>query len=123
EDTDHPEIMPVPDLSVYASTYFQSVLFKRKFPVQVGLDWRYNTAYYEREYNPATMQFQLQDQQEIGDYLYVDLFFSFRIKSARMFMKMQHINEGLSDRNYFLVPYQPMPGRAFRFGLEWKFND
>ena len=123
QDTDHPELLPVPDLSAFASTYFESVFFKRELPIQFGFDWRYNTAFVGREYNPATMQFQLQEDQEIGEYLYVDFFLNFRIKKTMIYMKMAHLNEGFSDRNYFLMPHNPMPGRAFRFGLQWTFDD
>jgi outer membrane receptor protein involved in Fe transport len=73
---------------------------------------------------PATGQFYLQDEKEIGNYAYVDVFANFRIKTFRLFLKLEHLNAGFTERVYYTVPHYPMPGRTFKFGISWQFlND
>ncbi len=94
------------------------VLFNR-----IGFDVRYNTAYYADAYNPATGQFYLQDEQQIGNYPITNLHYDFKLKRARFFFQLMNVTSGLLDGNYWSAPDYPLYRRSFRFGLAWSFYD
>jgi hypothetical protein len=49
-------------------------------------------------------------------------FVSFRIKTFRMFVKLENSTAGIgSPNNYFYALRYPMPDRTLRFGINWDF--
>ncbi|SKC23836.1 Putative porin [Alkalitalea saponilacus] len=120
--TSNSELMPLPEWSLYSSLYYQNTLFDVLF-VQLGFDLRYNTRWYSPAYMPATGQFYAQRQRKTGDYPYVDLFLNMQLKRARIFIKMDHINQGYPSNDYFHTLNYPANPRAIRFGLSWNFYD
>jgi len=123
--SDNDAIMPLPMLSLYESLYFENLIrFKRthgKMLTQIGFDVYYNTKFYAPAYMPALALFYLQDEKEIGDYPYIDFFVNLKIKRARIFFRVQHLNSDLIKREYFNVLHYPMNGRSIKFGLSWSF--
>jgi len=120
--TGNQAIIPLPMFSIYSSNYFQNTLFKVLF-FQLGIDLRYNTTWYAPAYEPATGQFYIQQERQVGDYLFADLFINFQLKRSRFFFKMTHINEGMFGNNYFHTIRYPAGPRTFRFGVSWNFYD
>ncbi|MCL2073454.1 MAG: putative porin [Marinilabiliaceae bacterium] len=120
--TSHSEIIPLPMFSIYNSSYFQNTLFKVLF-FQLGLDIRYNTAWYAPAYEPAVSQFYIQRERKVGDYIFADAFLNLHLKRARAFFKMTHVNQGLWGNNYFHTIGYPANPRSFRFGISWNFYD
>ncbi|MGQ1946024.1 putative porin [Geofilum sp. OHC36d9] len=121
--TNHDDILPLPEWTIYSSNYFQNTLFKVLF-FQIGFDLRYNTDWYTPAYMPATGQFYAQRERKVGDYPMVDAFLNLHLKRARIFFKMDHVNEGYpSSRDYFHTIYYPMNPRGFHFGVSWNFYD
>ena len=91
---------------------------------RIGLSCRFNTLYYADAYMPATGQFYFQNTKEIGNYPVLDFFVSAKIKTARLFFKIEHLNDGLlAQRDAYELPHYPLPGRAFQFGISWRFFD
>ncbi len=121
--TSEKKVMPLPDLAFREQIYFKSLIFKGAVNFRSGFIFRYNTGYKASTYMPATGVFYVQEQTRIGDYLYIDYFMKFGIKTATLFIMVEHLNAGLGDRNYFMTPNYPMPSRAFKFGLSWNFFD
>lgn len=120
--SDH-RVLPVPALFVHSSNYYQNILFEVLF-FQLGFDLRYTTAWYTPAYMPATGQFYNQQERKVGDYPMVDLFLNMHLKRARIYVKVDHINEGYpTNRNYFNTIYYPMNPRTVRFGVSWNFYD
>jgi len=111
----------IPEITYYNSTYFQMHFFKHVLMVQVGFDLRYNSAYLIDGFMPATGLYYNQYQKEFGDYPYFDFFINMKLKRARIFLKMDHINKGLNGNQYYTVLNHPMNPRVFRFGLSWIF--
>lgn len=103
--------------------YFTQPLFKGAATFQPGLNFYYNTAYYADNYMPATRSFYLQGENEIGNYLYMDVFINLKIQRARLFAAYTHFNAGLMGRSYYSIPSYPMQDGAFRFGVSWRFHD
>jgi len=105
------------------SFYYENYLFKKAILVQIGTTIRYNTLYYGDTYMPATGQFYMQDVLRIGNYPVADVFLNAKIKSARMFIKMENVNQGFPEDGYFQVANYPIPDRKLKVGLFWKFFD
>lgn len=116
-------ILRLPAFMGSLGVYFTQPLFKGAATLQPGLNFFYNTAYYGDAYMPATRSFYLQDQKEIGNYLYMDFFINLKIQRARFFVAYTHFNAGFMGRSYYTTPAYPMQDGAFRFGISWRFHD
>jgi hypothetical protein len=115
------DILPLPDLSIYQSTWFEQTLIRDVLNMQIGFDVYYNTEYQGYAYQPATSQFYLQDERTMGNYPYLDIFINFKHKRTRVFFKAEHINSGQMEAAYFNVLHYPRNERMFKFGLSWSF--
>lgn len=120
-----PQSTPIrlPELIVRQSIYLQFYLFKKALLLQAGVDAEWFSAYYADAYNPSIAQFYLQNTKEIGNYMYLDPWLSFKIKPVRVFIKADHVNAGLFGRRYYLTPHYPQNDLAMRLGISWLFND
>ncbi|MDR0744962.1 MAG: putative porin [Mediterranea sp.] len=119
------EILPLPDLSIYSNLYLDTKLAKKVLSLQLGADVRYFTKYKAPTYTPAIQQFHLQgeDQMDIGGFPIVNIYANFHLKRTRFFVMMSHVNSGMGDLNYFMVPHYPVNQSLLRFGLSWNFFD
>ncbi len=123
QTSDKNEIYVVPDLTAYSSIYYERDYFKKALKASIGIGCMYFTSYYANAYVPATAQFYLQHEQQIGNYPYFDFFANFRIRTAKFFIKVEHFNKGFNEDNYFYLPHQPSPGRTLKVGLNWNFSE
>jgi hypothetical protein len=123
QHTSNKQIMRLPEFGLFERFYYEKRLFKKVLLAQMGIDVSYYTAYYAKEFNPVTRQFQLQNKVKIGNYPVVDLFFNMQIKQAVLFFKFDHANADLSGNNSYSSPHQPLPYRAFRLGIRWRMFD
>ena len=105
------------------AVYYNQNLFHGAALLQPGMNFYYNTSYYADQYNPALRSFHLQDQREIGNYLYMDVFINLKIQRARFFVMYSHFNASFMGRTYYLTPTYPMQDGAFKFGITWRFHD
>ncbi len=117
------DVIRIPEFWSMHSLYFESKIFKKVLWTQIGLDMRYHTPYYADAYMPATGKFYLQDTKLISPYPVVDFFINFKVKRARIFLKVVNVNQGLIDNGYFSVYRYPMPDRSFKGGISWRFYD
>jgi len=117
-----PQYIHIPEFSTFISTYYKFVLSKVMF-TQLGVDLRYNTAYYADAYAPNTGLFYLQNEQKLGDFPYIDVYASLRLKRTRAFFKLMNVGTEFKDTGYFTSPHYPMYRMTFRFGLSWAFYD
>ena len=117
-------VLPVPTFSAYLSYYYEFWVVRDVLRVQVGLDGRFNTAYYAPGYNPALSAFYNQREVKIGNYPYLDAFVSAKWKRMRILLKLQHLNQNLfGNGEYFQVARYPLNPRMFKFGISWSFYD
>jgi hypothetical protein len=116
-------IVSVPDNIINGALYYQGNLFKRALQIQIGFNAQYYSEFYGYAYMPATNQYYVQTTKAVGDYPYVDFFLNARIKPVRIFIKIDHVTQGLMGRNYSLTPGYLQPDRAFKFGVNWLFFD
>ncbi|MBL4623630.1 MAG: hypothetical protein JKY42_00550, partial [Flavobacteriales bacterium] len=117
------DVFRVPEFVTFNSLYFESHLFKRATLMRMGVDFYYNTAYYGNGYLPMYRSFYLQNEKQIGNYPYIDVFITAQIKKARVYAKVSHVNSGLSGNTYYSSLHYPMADRMLRLGVDWTFWD
>ncbi|MEI6436373.1 MAG: putative porin [Bacteroidota bacterium] len=116
-------VLRLPVFMGNVTIYYTQPLFHGAATLQPGLNFFYNTSYYADNYNPAIRSFYIQDNKEIGNYLYMDFFINMKIQRARFFVTYTHFNAGFMGRDYYTTPDYPMPDGAFKFGIAWRFHD
>jgi len=89
--------------------------------LKIGVDVYYNSKYAAYAYNPVVNQFYIQNQEMLGDYFYLDPFVSFRIKTFRMFFRLENAGSSFEIGSYFYALHYPMPDRVLRMGISWDF--
>ncbi len=120
------DFINLPTYTTFNSLYYQGYLFGGAALAKIGLDIQYHTNYFANGYNPATGQFFLQNQQELEFYPVVDAYINVKIQRVRLFLAMQHLNQGWIpgfDNGYFEAVHHPMQDRALKFGVRWMFFD
>lgn len=118
------EQMPLPLWTSKNSLYVDLQLFNRALRLQTGVDLRYHTPFFTPTYDHVTGLFYYQDQQQVGGYLWGDLFVNIQVKRASIYLKAGHLNAlWESSPTYFLLPHYP--GRSFGlfWGINWHFFD
>ena len=122
--TSNSDVFRVPVFACKHSFFADFKLFKNALALQAGVDLRYNTAYYADAYNPALGSFYRQDDIEIGNHIWTDIFTTLQIKHATIFVKLLHINALLeSTPDYFVSPHYPGYDFMVQWGFVWKFFD
>ncbi len=115
-------ILAVPAFNIYSSLFLRFKIAK-VLNVDFGGDIRYFTRYYAPDYSPALSQYTVQDNgdanQKVGNYPIINVFANMRLKHARFFVMMSHVNASSGD--YFLTPHYPINTRVLRFGVSWNF--
>lgn len=117
------EIMPLPLVAFYTSTYWKQSLFKGALIADLGFDLSMTSRYHGNAYMPATGQFYLQDEYLLGAYPFLDVFLAFRVQRTRFFVSYSNIFAGveLMENNFMTVYQYPMKPRTIRIGLVWTF--
>lgn len=117
------EAVRVPEFVGDLSIYYTKDLFKQAAILQTGIDAVYNTSYHAYAYMPATRSFYIQNNKEVGNYIYADVFLNLQIKRARLFLKYINLGSLFNYYSYYTVPSYPMKDHGFRFGISWMFYD
>lgn len=114
--------LPLPTVALYSNLYYHGTWFKA-LDAQIGVDLKYNTAYYAPYLNGATGQFCTQQEIKVGNYPYLSVYANFyvRLLHLRFFAQWQHFDASFAGRNYFVMPYYPLNPGVFRAGLAFHF--
>lgn len=113
----------VPMASGRGLFYYQNDLFKKKLRLQVGVEVSYVTSYFANSYNPALSEFHIQNEKQVGNYPFIDVFLNIRVKKLRAFFKIEHLNAGWLGYSYYHVLHYPVNDLAWKFGVNWAFLD
>ena len=119
--TSNSSVLPLPLLTANARWFFQFVVVKNVMSIQLGADMTYNTKYYAPAYNPASGQFHVQNEREIGNTPYIDLFANIQWKKAAIFVKYLNAAQGWPTGDYFSAYHYTAPRTAIQFGINWPF--
>lgn len=113
----------VPVFASKNSVYADFWLFRKVLRTQVGVDIRYHTLFKADGYDPGLGIFYRQNEVEVGNYLWGDIFLNLQIKRASIYVKAGHINELLEPQAYCILPHYPTKPFGLYFGLVWQFFD
>ncbi len=95
--------------------------------LSTGIEVRYYTNYKADNYSPFTGQFFYQNNFTTSNLPDINLFFDFRIKSFKAFIRAENLNTLNSFKQFsftkysFATPYYPSQGLWMRLGIWWSF--
>lgn len=115
-------VLPLPSVSAYSNMYLAFKLAK-VLTVQLGANVYYNTAYYAPYYEPATQQFQIQDEVKVGNYPLVNAYVNFHLKQARFFMMAYNLSSKFAEPDYFSLAHYPLNPMVLKMGIAVTFNN
>jgi len=115
-------VLPLPSISAYSNMYL-AVKLAKVLTVQLGANVYYNTAYYAPYYEPATQQFQVQDEVKVGNYPLVNAYVNFHLKQARFFVMAYNLSSKFADPNYFSLAHYPLNPMVLKMGIAVTFNN
>lgn len=95
-------------------------LVKGVSSVQPSVVINYFTEYYADAYIPALRTYYLQNDVKIGNYPFLDLYITFKVKRANIFVGYTNFYSLAKDNRYFTTPHYPMRDSKFIFGLKWR---
>lgn len=123
--TQNAAFMPLPDLIVRASLYWQSMVFDNKAEVQIGFNANYSTEFESREFFPVTNEFMLQRTdpdfgvQKIGGFPMLDFFLNIKVERMRIYLRADHFNTFWGENNYYSAPHTPFRDFKIQMGVKW----
>ncbi len=103
------------------SLYFQKNLFKNALGLCTGIQVNYVSDYYAPAFNPAMLTYYQQNNELMKYYPVADLFINLKVKSARIFLRLENIDQHLFSPGYFTAPTYPAADRGLKFGVSWMF--
>lgn len=116
------DVLRVPDIITRNTFYYANHIFRGKpMYLETGVTFSYFSKYLMNAYNPVLSEFYLQNDREYGGFPLLDFFVNFRVKTMRVFFKLEHFNSSFSDNNYYSAPTYPYRDFVVRFGLVWNF--
>jgi len=127
QKSSHIDILDLPLFAAKSSFYFDHIIrFKvtgGRLGVQLGAEGIYNTSYFASSYMPSTGSYYNQNDEETGNYPYLNAFINLKLKRTRFFIAFEHVNQGMEfmSNNYHYVPAYQMPVRMFKYGIAWTF--
>lgn len=115
-------LFPLPNHVLIGSLFYQTNI-KKSMLLQIGFTAHYFSEYDGYGYMPALNSFYLKPGYTSGNYPFIDFFINARVKPVRFFLKIDHLNQGLTGTGYNMAPGYLQNDRAFKFGLNWLFFD
>lgn len=104
-------------------SYYKKAFYGDKSEIETGFDISWKPEYYPDGYDPITQQFFLQNDFVANSYVMLELFFNFRIKTFRGFVKIINFLQGWPIPGYYLTPFYPGQYRSVDFGVSWSLFD
>lgn len=115
-------VFNVPQFITRNTLYYQTHLFKKALFLQTGVTLKYFTKYNMNAYDPVLAEFYVQNDQELGGFPLVDLFFNAKIRQTRIYFVYENFTALFSSKNeYFAAPGNPYRDNVLRFGIVWNF--
>ncbi len=113
----------VPQWTVRGMIYYTDFWFKKHMWMMAGVSVDWFSSFYMPGYNPLLNEFFVQRKQAYGNFYIADLFFDFKVKKFRAYLKWAHFN-ALWERynpSYFSAPGYPYADAFIRLGVSWEF--
>ena len=104
--------------------YYKGGFISGKLNAQLGFDITYNMNFTGNAYNPALAVFYHQDKEQLKFYPVLDLFFDIHVKRTNIFLRVQHVNQGMfKQKGIYTAPDYGYMDRKFVAGITWQFYD
>lgn len=113
----------VPQIFANGQISYANIFFEGNLELQTGIDMHMKTAYYAQGYDPAIMQFYVQDDFQVPFFPVMDIFFNAKINRGKFFIKYNNFLQLFRENGYFLTPYYPAQKNILDFGFYWAFYD
>ena len=118
------DVLHLPEWFTKNSLYYSGKLFEQKLDLNIGFDFRMNSAFLPDAYQPVTGQFHLQDTLSQQPYPWVDVFVAFKVQSFRFFFRYENAWTFVDNTKVFYqTAWHPQPFGGFRLGVAWRFLD
>ncbi len=111
----------LPPLALESKLFWDYSSFKNALTGQFGLSLKYFSRYKANAYNPSNGTYYLQNDTEIGNFVYLNAYAIVKIKTLRVFLVLENILEGIVPYDYFSSPGYVLNDRTFRIGAKWRF--
>lgn len=95
-------------------------LVKNVSLLQPSIVLNYFTEYYADAYMPATRTYYLQNEVKIGNYPFVDIYLTFKLKRASVYFGITNVYSFTKDNRYFLTPHYPARDYKLLLGVNWR---
>ncbi len=115
-------VLPLPQFSAYTNMYVHFKLAK-VLMVQLGANMYYTTSYYAPYYEPATQQFQNQNEVKVGNYPLINAYANFNLKQARFFVMAYNLSSKFANPDYFSLAHYPLNPMVLKMGISVTFNN
>ncbi|MDR1813325.1 MAG: putative porin [Tannerella sp.] len=116
-------VLPLPQICAYSNIYLDFT-YAKVLNIQLGVDAHYFTAYHAPYYEPATQQFQIQEEKNVGDYPLINAYANFRLKQARFFIAGYNVGSLLfTPAYYFSMLHYPLNPMLIKLGISVYFNN
>ena len=117
------EVMHLPLFLGRLRFAYSQPVFHKAATIQPSLTVQYFTKYHADAYMPATRTFYLQNEVEIGNFPFIDLALSIKVKKANIYVAYSNMFLLTGNYNSFIAPHYPMRDSKFFFGINWRlFN-
>lgn len=120
--TQEENVLNLPKFTTRNTLYYSDYWFDKALFLQTGFTFQYFTEYYADGYLPVIGDFYTQTHSKIGNYPVLDFFFNAKIRTARVFLKVENFNQKLMKKNkHYAAPGYPYRDMTIRIGIIWDF--
>lgn len=120
QTTNNKDVIHIPTFQGKIKLAYNITLVKNVSMMQPSITIKYFTEYYADAYMPATRTFYLQDDVKVGNFPYIDLCVTFKVKEANIFVQYTNMYSLTRDNRYITTPHYPMRDSRFCFGVKWR---
>lgn len=110
----------LPMLVTIHSIYYERRIFKKALWFAIGFDLRYNFRNNVPYYDPMLAAF-YPTYTESKSFPVLDWFLNLKIKTVRVFLKVNNISSSFGPKGYYSLYKYPARDVSFQFGLKWRF--
>jgi hypothetical protein len=107
----------------YQESIFREGLISKTTPGRFGLDVIGCTDFKANAYQTQSGLFYLQDSFKNKGLIQANFYVSVKVRRARIFAMLEHVNAGINGMNAYVIPNYPLPDRLLKLGFNWVFFD
>ncbi len=117
------EIINLPILLFYNSTYIEGQILRKSLFINLGYDFYYTTEHYSYNYNPSTGLLYQNLSYRAGGYPMLSTFLKMKIRNAILFFSVENIIAASTEEYQQNITQYHFQEIFYRFGVKWWFSD